>query len=98
MIAITRTRRMRNEDDDISRQVATPRPLKLEAMKKTSVLLLAITLFFAPAIRIVAAEPVDSRLRQGLFQEEANHDLDAAIVAYRSVVQAHGYERKLAAT
>ncbi len=39
-----------------------------------------------------------SALQQGLLEEEANHNLDAAIQAYQSVVSQFDKERKLAAT
>src|SRR5262245_46428211 len=45
-----------------------------------------------------AADAVSARLQQGLFAEEANHNLDAAITAYQSILSAHEEERKLAAT
>ena len=37
-------------------------------------------------------------LQKGLFEEEANHDLNAAIQAYQSVIKAFDQDRKLAAT
>lgn len=43
----------------------------------------------------VAAEDL---LRQGLFEEEANHDFDKAAERYRAVVAAHDKQRALAAT
>jgi ankyrin repeat protein len=45
-----------------------------------------------------AAEGVNELLQKGLFEEEANHNLDAAIKAYQSVITQQDDQRKLAAT
>src|SRR5436305_711019 len=45
-----------------------------------------------------AAETLSETLQKGLFEEEANHNLDAAIKAYQSVLQQTDEQRKLAAT
>jgi hypothetical protein len=37
-------------------------------------------------------------LQKGLFEEEANHDLAAAMQAYQSVIERMDKDRKLAAT
>src|SRR6266542_1900654 len=45
--------------------------------------------------------PSDSltlKLQQGLFEEEANHNVDAAIKAYESVIQQTDAQRKVIAT
>lgn len=48
---------------------------------------------------IHAAETTqEDLLRQGLFEEEANHDFDKAAERYRAVVAAHDKQRALAAT
>jgi tetratricopeptide (TPR) repeat protein len=64
-------------------------------MKTKLALLLA--LLFPLAIRAADA-PTSAALQKGLFEEEANQNLDAAIKAYQSVLAAHDDERKLAAT
>jgi ankyrin repeat protein len=55
--------------------------------------------FLAAATALGAAtnEPTTT-LQRGLFEEEANHNLDAAIQAYQSVVAHFDQDRKLAAT
>lgn len=65
-------------------------------MKTTilTTLVLAVMLHSAPA----ATNDTSALLRQGLFEEEANHDLDAAIRAYQAVVTQHDDQRKVAAT
>src|SRR5690349_10430986 len=45
-----------------------------------------------------ATEDSTAVLQKGLFEEEANHDLNAAIQAYQSVIQKFDRDRKLAAT
>lgn len=45
-----------------------------------------------------AADPLTELLQKGLFEEEANHDLNAAIQSYQSVVSQADQQRKLAAT
>ncbi|HTD86615.1 MAG TPA: ankyrin repeat domain-containing protein [Candidatus Binatia bacterium] len=61
-------------------------------MKTTSlVLMLAIG-------HAMAADPITDALQKGLFEEEANHNLDGAIKAYQSVIDQTAEQRKLAAT
>src|SRR4051812_41476700 len=45
-----------------------------------------------------AADPISDALQKGLFEEEANHNFDAAIKAYQSVIDQTAEQRKLAAT
>src|SRR6185295_6429435 len=45
-----------------------------------------------------AAESPSESLQKGLFEEEANHNLEAAIKAYQSVIQQTDEQRKLGAT
>jgi ankyrin repeat protein/tetratricopeptide (TPR) repeat protein len=45
-----------------------------------------------------AADPPNAALQKGLFEEEANENLDAAIAAYQSVLAGHDDQRKVAAT
>jgi ankyrin repeat protein len=47
---------------------------------------------------LLAADPVSDALQKGLFEEEANHNLDAAIKAYQSVIDQTAEQRKLTAT
>src|SRR5947207_12192016 len=49
-------------------------------------------------VSLWAAEGPSENLQKGLFEEEANHNLEAAIKAYQSVLQQTDEQRKLAAT
>jgi ankyrin repeat protein len=62
---------------------------------KTSIAILVVGLL-SSGLR--AADAPNSALQKGLFEEEANQNLNAAIAAYQSVLAAHDDERKLAAT
>jgi ankyrin repeat protein len=48
--------------------------------------------------QLIAADPISDALQKGLFEEEANHNLDAAIKAYQSVIDQSAEQRKLTAT
>ena len=50
------------------------------------------------AFNAFAAENIDTQLQKGLFEEEANHNLPAAIKAYEAVIAQTDEQRKLAAT
>src|SRR5438270_547375 len=41
---------------------------------------------------------ITSLVQRGLFEEEANHNLDAAMQSYESAIKLHDKDRKLAAT
>jgi len=58
-----------------------------------TIIFLVAAAFYAPA-----ADTLNETLQKGLFEEEANHNLDAAIKAYQSVIQQTEEQRKLAAT
>jgi ankyrin repeat protein len=59
-------------------------------------ILLVLALGFSP---VLAADPSpEDLLRQGLFEEEANRDLDKAAEHYRAVIAAHDRQRALAAS
>jgi len=47
---------------------------------------------------IATTNDLSAALQRGLFEEEANHNLDAAIQAYQSVINQYDKDRKLAAT
>ena len=47
---------------------------------------------------VSAADNLSEALQKGLLEEEANHDLNAAIQAYQSVIDQFGDQRKIAAT
>src|SRR5438128_2326334 len=63
---------------------------------KTKICLIAV-LATVP-ITALAADDLSARLQKGLFEEEANRNLDAAIQAYQSVVTQFDKDRQLAAT
>ncbi len=50
------------------------------------------------AVNVFAADPLTERLQRGLFEEEANRNLDAAIKEYQSVVTQSDEQRKVIAT
>jgi len=69
---------------------------------KTTWMILATALF---TVLLIASSPLASAddglseaLQKGLLEEEANHNLDAAIQAYQSAVNQFGEQRKIAAT
>src|SRR6266446_83133 len=63
------------------------------------VLFALLVMLLTVSVRLTsAAEGVNELLQKGLFEEEANHNLDAAIKAYQSVITQQDDQRKLAAT
>src|SRR5438552_12121690 len=57
------------------------------------------TLLFLGCARVVSGADIASEaLQKGLVEEEANHDLKAAIQAYQSVIKQFDEQRKVAAT
>ena len=62
------------------------------AVALMAVLLATATLAFA------ATNDLSSALQKGLFEEEANHNLEAAVTAYQAVATQFDKDRKLAAT
>jgi tetratricopeptide (TPR) repeat protein len=61
-------------------------------------LILAAVWMAACAAPAPAAESLSDTLQKGLFEEEANHNLDAAIKAYQTVITGHEEQRRLTAT
>jgi ankyrin repeat protein len=61
---------------------------------------LAFSLFFLllPFLSLQAADSAKETLQKGLFEEEANRNLEAAAQAYRSVISGYDQNRQLAAT
>src|SRR5688572_14739936 len=68
------------------------------AMKTKSVALLAVLLTGMAHVVSAAADNLSAALQKGLLEEEANHNLDAAIQAYQAVVDQFGDQRRIAAT
>ncbi len=58
----------------------------------------AFTLFLAPHPASASTNDLTTTLQKGLFEEEANHNLGAAIQLYESVASQFDKDRKLAAT
>ena len=58
---------------------------------------LKVSLIFV-SLSVAAADPISDALQKGLFEEEANHNLDAAIKASQSVIDQTAEHRKFAAT
>src|SRR5215471_15987665 len=67
-------------------------------MKIISINLLMAALIMASTFGRAATNDLSAVLQKGLFEEEANHNLDAAIQAYKSVIDQYDEERRLAAT
>src|SRR5688572_21807799 len=61
-------------------------------------MLLIFTVVIASALRGPAADATTESLQKGLFEEEANHNLDAAIKAYQDVLSRADEQRRVAAT
>src|ERR1051325_2120822 len=64
---------------------------------KTKAFTLIVVLLSSTRLAL-CADALSETLQKGLFEEEANHNLDAAIKAYQSVLQQTDEQRKLAAT
>lgn len=65
-------------------------------MKKISIILAgALMILVSPSF---AADALTEALQKGLFEEEANHNLDAAIKAYQDVLSRADEQRRVAAT
>ena len=58
----------------------------------------ALALFLVPLWLSAATNDLTSTLQRGLFEEEANHNLEAAAQAYQAVSARFDQDRKLAAT
>ncbi len=72
--------------------------LQSEIMKTKSLTLVAAILFARLTLTLAATNDLSNALQKGLFEEEANHNLEAAIAAYQSVATQFDKDRKLAAT
>jgi ankyrin repeat protein len=67
-------------------------------MKAKSLLLSAAVLAAVTHLVLAATNDLTSALQKGLFEEEANHNLEAAAQAYQAVSAQFDKDRKLAAT
>src|SRR3989442_2039567 len=70
----------------------------MEIKMKTNTVTTIVALIVGLAQFSSAADTLSETLQKGLFEEEANHNLEAAIKAYQSVLQQTDEQRKLAAT
>jgi len=68
----------------------------MRLMKKVILILTALLLVLPR--HASAADTLNETLQKGLFEEEGNHNLDAAIKAYQAVLQQSDEQRKMAAT
>src|SRR5437870_10267553 len=67
-------------------------------MKTKWVRFTTVVLVMLESAAIAATNDLSASLQRGLFEEEANHNFDAAIQAYQAVVNQYDKDRKLAAT
>ena len=63
-----------------------------------SIIFIALALVSSSPFARAVTNDLATALQRGLFEEEANHNLDAAIQAYQSVVNQYDKYRKQAAT
>src|SRR5205085_10366439 len=66
----------------------------MQSMKTFNVVVMVL----AVAFRASAADVLTEKLQRGLFEEEANRNLDTAIKEYQSVVAQSDEQRKVTAT
>ncbi len=67
------------------------------AVQNLAALLLCV-LAFIPSVAFAATNDLSGLLQKGLFEEEANRNLDAASAAYETLVQQFDQDRRLGAT
>jgi ankyrin repeat protein len=65
---------------------------------KIKIILTAFALMAATGLAAAATNDVATLVQRGLFEEEANHQLDAAIRNYREAIEQFDHDRPLAAT
>src|SRR3989442_6359133 len=75
-----------------------PRRIPLFSFSPFLPSLLALVLLVLAGPVAPAAEDLSATLQRGLFEEEANNNLPAAIKAYEAVINATDAQRKLAGT
>ena len=67
-------------------------------MKTSQTIFISFVLLITTAGLAAVTNDITAELQKGLFEEEANHNLEAAIAAYQSVIAHYDKDRKLAAT
>src|SRR3954469_1717856 len=70
----------------------------MSIIMKTAISLASFALMLSLAVTSHSAEGLTQTLQHGLFEEEANQNLDAAVKAYQSVIAQSDEERKVIAT
>ena len=65
---------------------------------KMKFILTVIASLAASGLMAAATNDLTTLLQRGLFEEEANHQLDAAIGDYKEAIEHFDHERQLAAT
>jgi ankyrin repeat protein len=65
---------------------------------KTKFILTVLMLLTAAGLASAATNDLPTLLQRGLFEEEANHQLDAAISNYKEAIEHFDHDRQLAAT
>jgi ankyrin repeat protein len=65
---------------------------------KMKFIMTVFVLLAASGLAAAATNDLPALLQRGLFEEEANHQLDAAIVNYKEAIEHFDHERQLAAT
>src|SRR3954470_20284471 len=70
----------------------------MSTIMKTVISLASFGLMLSFAVTSHSAEGLTQTLQHGLFEEEANQNLDAAVKAYQSVIAQSDEERKVIAT
>jgi len=75
----------------------SPRPLRLRVFPLLAALRLCVFALI-PSTGFAATNNLTALLQQGLFEEQANRNLDAAIVDYQSLATQFDKDRQLAAT
>ena len=87
-----------NSADPLLSECQSKRYVMKTTLNSRTVLVSAALLFLATEGFSAATNDLTSVLQKGLFEEEANHNLNGAIQAYQSVIAQFDKDRKLAAT
>jgi len=72
--------------------------IRLHWSMKMKFILTVLVSLAASGLAAAATNDLTTLLQRGLFEEEANHQLDAAIVNYKEAIEHFDQERQLAAT
>jgi ankyrin repeat protein len=75
-----------------------PSDIRLHCSMKMKFILTVLVSLAASGLAAASTNDLTTPLQRGLFEEEANHQLDAAIVNYKEAIEHFDHERQLAAT